>query len=407
MNIKLSNKKIYVYILVFLLTFQNAIEIYIPLISLIDELIAFVGILCILFCNKDYSTLRIKKQVVIAMIALLAFVFSGVLSNLIFSYQNIKLVLIDLFTNIKFFLSILCGYFIYKKSILSNKYYTSCARFFSGVIFVVFILDRIFHLFPSSIRYGIKDSTLFFYHSTYLAGAMVFLIAVLTIFYIPKNRIYILFDLIVLLFTLRGKAIAATAVYFILIWIRFIGKKKIKVWNILLVAVAAVVISWPQISFYFFKLSGESARSVLLITSFKILKDYFPLGTGFATYASHTASVIYSPVYIKYGFLNVWDLNPNNPMAFFDDSFWPIIIGQTGVIGTVGYIICQATLIRGCLLLTKSNKYMNVGVVFIICYLFISSIAEPAFNNSVAIPLGYVIGIILKSSTNHMKEELN
>lgn len=403
MKIRLSKIKAYVFLIVFVLIFQNAIEIYMPIASLVDELVAFVGLFCILIFYSDVMVLGKSKKIIVALIAMLLFIFAGLLSNIIFSYQNVKLVLVDFFTNIKFFLAISCGYFLYRNSTVVNTYYSLFARLFSGFIFALFILDKMFHLFPGTIRYGIETSALFYYHVTYLAGAMVFLIAVLTIFFEPRNRIYIILDLIVLFFTLRGKAIGGVVVYLILIWYRFIRKKKIKIWNLVAVAGAAVVVAWPQISFYFIELSGESARSVLLLTSLKILKDYFPLGTGFATYASHSASVVYSPVYVKYGFLNVWDLNPNNPMAFFDDSFWPIIIGQTGVIGTAGYILCQIILIRACLLLTKSNKYMNVGVLFVICYLYIASIAEPAFNNSVAIPLGYVIGIILKSSTSHLR----
>ena len=65
------------------------------------------------------------------------------------------------------------------------------------------------------------------------------------------------------------------------------------------------------------------------------MKDYFPLGTGFATYASDSAFKNYSPVYIKYGFLSESEVSPAS--YFMNDTFWSIIIAQTGFIGILLY----------------------------------------------------------------------
>lgn len=78
---------------------------------------------------------------------------------------------------------------------------------------------------------------------------------------------------------------------------------------------------------------------MLTIKAFEIARDYFPIGVGFASYASHTAAIAYSPVYYLYGVNSIWELSPNNPHAFLDDTFWPIIVAQSGFIGTICYLI--------------------------------------------------------------------
>lgn len=154
--------------------------------------------------------------------------------------------------------------------------------------------------------------------------------------------------------------------------------------------------AWSQIYFYFIELSGNSARSVMLLTSFVILKDYFPIGTGFGTFASHSAAVNYSPVYSKYGFEFIYELRNATEGTFFDDQFWPIILGQTGVIGTICYCYLLFHLFNIIQKLYRLDENSYIAALFCFIYLLVSSIAEPAFNNSVAIPLAFVIAIALK-----------
>ena len=134
----------------------------------------------------------------------------------------------------------------------------------------------------------------------------------------------------------------------------------------------------------------------MLLTSITILKDYFPIGTGFATFASHSAAVNYSPVYTKYGFELIYELRNSVTGTFFDDQFWPIILGQTGAIGTVCYVYVLFTLFKKIQRLFNVNLDLYMSALFVFIYLFISSIAEPAFNNSVAIPLAMTLTMAMK-----------
>jgi hypothetical protein len=79
------------------------------------------------------------------------------------------------------------------------------------------------------------------------------------------------------------------------------------------------------------------ARVALYLGSLSIARDYFPLGAGLGRYGSWISREQYSNLYYVYGLDRVHGLRPSNP-RFVTDTFWPQVLGETGVIGTVGYI---------------------------------------------------------------------
>lgn len=384
---------------VVLFSIQNISEQYLNL-SFIDEMYALM-IFPIVFFYFRNKIIKIKKTDLVIVVTILLFVVSGLIGNFRYEYQKWNLVLIDLLTNLKFFMSIAVSimFFDLNKLKKDQKIILIVVKSIVLMLFSMFLIDRIFNVFPNSeYRYGIKTAVLFYKHATYFAGTLIFLIAILTLFRNKKNKWYIYMACIMLIFTLRSKAIVAVAIYIILYVIVVKRNQKLKKWQIILISIICLAIAWSQISFYFIKLGGVSARSVMLFTAFKIVKDYFPIGTGFATYASHSAVVNYSPVYLKYGFTAIYELRNSVDGTFFDDQFWPIILGQTGIIGTISYIILLSYVIKKILRVKNTNKYSYMVGIFLFAYLLVASIAESAFNNSIAVPMAMLIGIIIKQS---------
>jgi hypothetical protein len=81
------------------------------------------------------------------------------------------------------------------------------------------------------------------------------------------------------------------------------------------------------------------ARTMLVIQSFHIAGDFFPIGTGAGSYASLPSFKLgYSEVYYAYGISSIWGAGPEDP-AFLMDVFWPKIVGQTGFFGVIFYSI--------------------------------------------------------------------
>ena len=381
-SIKYNQFLIVVWMLLF--TFQEALSNISSLFSYIDE--APLLIFCVISFVKILQQARvsIKKENRGYYIAVILFVATGLLGNIIYHYQTWNLVFIDLLTNLKLFGAIAFFSSYIRQSTLEGKYIADTAKLLTILLMLIFIVDRFFNIFPAEYRYGLKSAVLFYGHPTYFAGVCAFLIAVMTIYQVDKYRMYILINLV-------------SAIVYILLYI--IIKKlhgKLKVWQIIIIGIIGIACAWSQIYFYFIGLRGHSARSVMLLTSLLIMRDYFPIGTGFATYASHSAAANYSPVYSKYGFELIYELRNSTDGTFFDDQFWPIIFGQTGAIGTICYIYILGFLFKKIQKLYRINIDSYLSGLFAFIYLLISSIAEPAFNNSVAIPLAMAIVMALK-----------
>lgn len=379
---------------ILLFVFQDLLCKFSSIFSYIDEapLLIWIG-LCFYKILRN-KRLDIKDSEKTFFIVLIAFVLFGLVGNILYHYQPIKLVIIDLLTNIKFFGAIFLFEEISMLEDSSEKKCAECGKILTLILFMIFVVDRIFNIYPAEYRYGIKSAVLFYSHPTYFAGVCAFLISLMTISSPNKYKYFILLDVIMIMFTLRSKAFMSAFAFVILYIVIIKLRVKLELWQLAVLGVIAVCIAWPQINFYFIQLGGHSARSVMLLTSFQILKDYFPFGTGFATYASHSAAVNYSPVYTKYGFELIYELRNSAQGTFFDDQFWPIIFGQTGFLGSICYVYILGHLICKIQKVFKYNLKDYMIGFFIIIYLLISSIAEPAFNNSVAIPMAMVMGMI-------------
>lgn len=394
-------------ILVYLMVFQHPLEAVWGGFSSIDELIGLIG-LCISCALILAGRKSISKSSFAIAAALLVFVFSGLLGNILFQYQPWKSVLIDLFTNLKFYFSILTGYFLFRNRSWDSLRNTAIrhGKIITLFLLALFIADRIFNLYPSEVRHGIRSSVLFFGHPTYFAGAAVCLVVLLTIFFDKSNIAYIAANVLFLASTMRSKAIAAALIYIVIFFYFIVLKgrkssgakrrKAIKLRYMFALAVPAVLVAMPQIRYYYVTLGGKSTRSVLTSLSFEIARDYFPIGTGFACYASSEAAKHFSPVYNLYDleYLLRFDIYWR---SFLNDTFWPIIIGQTGAIGTAAYLIAVYLVFKRCLLLYQVNLNIFVGALFAFLYILIASMAEPAFNNSVAIPLAVLMGMAFRN----------
>ena len=357
-------------------------------------------------------------------IPLLAFVVIGLAGNLLYRYQPLKCVIIDLYTNLKFFFAIGTGYYLFvsldweEMGTIARRNAAAAA----AVLFAIFLIDQLFHFWPTDVRYGISSAQLFYIHPTYLAGAMAFLLMLLTVFYDKKNLPFIAMAVIMMAFTLRAKALASAALYVAMFVFFVVLKLHLKLWHVAVAGAGVAAIGWDKIRLYFVDNSTTMPRAIFLRTSLQVMQDYAPIGTGFGTFGSAEAGKHYSAVYLKYGFNNYYYVrdvqNVENTMrllqedgwlmlcyqlepehylygqSYMSDHFWPTIFGQTGYLGTAAFLVILAVLLKKCLSVVKHNLYAYVGVLFAFAFLLISSMAEPAFHNMVAIPLAVVMGMV-------------
>lgn len=389
------NKETYIYIiLVYLFILQPYIQTKINLFQYFDEL--FTIVLLGMSMLKLKNRRKIKKVNILIIAFLLIILVIGIISNIIYEYQKVQYVLSDILVFYKFYIIYFSFNYLFKGKIKKNDNFV---YFHIKIIIIILglltIFNYIFKIFPSGgYRYGIMINQLFFGHPTGLAAICVFLIGNVFVFGKDgRSKFLLLFILFsVMASTLRMKALAFIAVAIIMIMYVIKTNRKINTLKIVFVGILCVIISWNELEFYFVE-DTNTARGALLTTSFEIANDYFPLGTGFGTFASHFSGVNYSPIYEKYNINNVWGLSIDKP-SFVSDSFWPMILGQFGYIGFIAYVFCVILIYKKIQNEQKPiNKDIYIAKMLCLIYLLISSTAESSFVNPMSIPLAIIMGL--------------
>jgi len=136
------------------------------------------------------------------------------------------------------------------------------------------------------------------------------------------------------------------------------------------------------------------------------------VGAGFGRFGGNIASQYYSPLYYKYGLNTIYGLEKNG--KYLNDTFWPCIFGETGILGTIFYILLLGDLFFLSLNLLKktfNSKLLSANSIFFIWthLLFlaalIDSVAQPIFTKNpqfflIFLVLGYANKLSSKKQTN-------
>lgn len=407
-----ASKKYYWFIIVmYMFTLQFWMMRIISLFQYWDEIYALLAIPLAIVSTK--GKIRIKKEnkyIKHIIIALMLFVAIGLLSNVIFRYQKWFAVMQDVFINLKFFLGIATTYYLFRRFDIYK--YKNKINFHTKVLIVLFfvlvIQNKVTHVFEvADARFGISAEKLFFDHPTELASTTFFLLLILMFTYssTKKEFLFVMMASFVILMTLRFKAIV-TVMLFIYMYMIVLSGRKMKMRYLLPLLPFIVVVAGKEFFFYFF---GEStmdmARGALTYTSLRVANDTFPLGAGFGTFASWMSGVYYSPLYVIYGINGVWGLG-REWSALVSDVFWPMIIAQNGYIGVFVYCFIIYCLFRLILQCSKYDKTIFLSGMGALSYLLISSIAESAFVNPLAVPLSLIIGLCICTYKQKERESI-
>ncbi len=124
------------------------------------------------------------------------------------------------------------------------------------------------------------------------------------------------------------------------------------------------------------------ARVVLTYTSLRIGADYFPFGVGFGMFGSPISRQFQSDVYQMYHIDRVYGLDfVHDGGMFMCDTFWPMLLGENGVLGVLLYLIILLFCF-GPFFKTFIHDTSNRSVLFP-CFLFVvllvETIGKPVF----------------------------
>lgn len=406
-RLKINKDALFIIILMLVFAFQRQLIELNNIFSYIDEVFFIMVTLKIFLC-----VLKRSKKISSGDIKTLGMMFGlfviGLIGNLHSKVlQNYFQVFVDVTSIFKVFMA-----FYWVKSLdLKQKTCDQIIHTGAGIIRVLSLTMIIccllsyagFNLgMTGEIRYGIKSFLFTFYPAGNFSKYFYFAIPLLSadLYYSRKrtNYIFIGINLLIWLTTLRSRAFAFIACYLVFSYwffrIRNQKKKKIDIVNILPFAFIATVISWEQIVFYL--TSETQTRANLLRYSFITAKTYFPIGSGFGTYGSDVAVNNYSKLYTLYGFQNIYGMGSIHT-AYLNDNYWPMIVGQFGLIGTFVVVYILYRIYKDCLKFTKQDKYFYFATICMTFVLLASSIASKSYSEFTSIAVFILHGVLMQN----------
>ena len=392
----ISNKdKIILISLFYFMIFQNVLENYFNIFGILDEAmsaaIVIIAIINILSSRRKYVICKNNKKILVSVLAL---IIIGIIGNLKTDYQTMIPALKDAVCVLKGIIT-----YVFIPLCLSHlnldEYLTTMnnhLKFITGLVFLTVIANLLFDIFPYyEIRFGIKSQQIFFTHPTYLASFSVIIIILLSVNLREheENKKYIILMLLVLASTLRFKSIAFIPIYMYLYYIVFKKQRKLQLLDVGILCVLGGVFAISQVMEYFN--NPDWARNVLTMNSLNIAKDNFPIGTGFGTYASWASGESYSNIYYDYNISTTWGISPDF-YEFIADTFWPMIIGQFGVLGLGIYIYILLRIYKN--IINNDNLDYYFGQILALLYLIILSIAEASFSGPIVVVYMALIAVL-------------
>lgn len=362
--------------------------------SYCDE-IATIAVVCAAYfrfhASKNALADSMSTSSRLALVCLFAVVSAAFLGNAFCGvHASTAAILTDFLTCCKFSIALIASIYAFACSERLSALFEIEAKILLVVMTVLGIGNLFFDFgMGSEARFGIRASfTFVFDHPTYL----VFCAAGLTAFLMKdreRNMPFIVMGMFVVLLSLRSKGFAFAGVCLLLL-LTFGKSNRLSAVHIALgLAVVALIGMDQYINYY---QSAGSARGELARQAIAVANDYFPFGTGFATYGSAVTAQIdnYSPLYYMYGLSIVWGLAPG-AASFLSDTFWPTVLAQFGYFGLIAFAALLIALFAMCYKAGGSR----LPVICIFAYLLISSTSESSFFNPSAVYLAMCVGLAI------------
>lgn len=399
------------YIILILLLFETIIG-NITGFTYIDEIVvtalSIMAIIKIIYNRKFYLT---KKEKKIALSVIFIYLL-GIISTFVYNIQgNIFIGVASGFLSIKSFLGYLSFRILFNDSLTKRKNEHFFLLLIETIIICTAIIgffDRFLLIFPrNDFRWFYNTTSLYFSKITYLAFFASILMLILYYYRkcIFKSNTLLIIDMIcctfLILLTGRMKAIGFLIFFVSLIFLSDIRtRKKINIWYLIIPSCLTLICAYNSIINYFF--DSNTARSILLTTSWQIAKDYFPLGSGFGTFGTDFSRQYYSLLYNIYGIAQVYGISIEYP-AFICDSSLPSMIAETGFLGLLLFIYIFYNFF------TNISAYNTKKIVFcysILIYAVIEATGDTIFMSSRGVCL-FVVYAYFINTFNFNKQTLN
>ena len=255
-------------------------------------------------------------------------------------------------------------------------------------------------------------------HNTYFAAGViaVSLCYLYTSEFSTKNKIIFILMLSIGLISGRSKfygffALSVMAIIFSP-YIQYF-KLNFKTILVILITLALVMfVAWKKISFYFVEgIVGDAeedsiARFVLYSKSILILKDYFPFGSGFGSYATYASGLYYSDIYSQYGIDNVWGISKKF-YSFIADTYYPSL-AQFGITGVLLYITFWIYIIKKAFHFFKKTLQakLMIIVILLVCFFAIEGTTDSTITTHRGLFMMMLLGLMMGEMKNIVQNQI-
>lgn len=377
----------------FFFMLEHAIVAAVPALTYADELFAILASLMVLL-----NLGRLDSDAKLGLLLCVGLLIVGVIGNVSFGLlTNVPAIIVDIISTFKVFV---CFYFVCALSpcekIVSETIHIGVvlSKIFVVVAFIFMVISQFIDIgMTAGERYGFASYSFVYAGIPGNFSKAFYLVVPLLVFGLREkagfaDKTILALALITWCGTMRSRAFAFVGCTLLLmVWFIWLkpskgGIKRIRLIHIVVVSLVALAVVWDQLVFYF--TNDTQARANLLRFAIVTACTYFPIGAGFGTYGSNVAAELYSPLYQAYGFNLKWGMSQDEGM-FLNDNYWPMIIGQFGVIGTVLVVGILCLLFKSLLVQCRKNSskgagYTYLSVVLIIGFLLLSSAASKSYS---------------------------
>ena len=325
----------------------------------------------------------------------------GLLGNVVEGIQPNKIaVAIDFFTCNKFIIAYLSISLLLGDGRHDRiyRYCLAAGKVFLGIAALVALVNQFIGIGMNyESRFGIKAFLFVFGHPSNYAAAVVGILT-LCLVDVEKNKGTILIAIVLLVVSMRFKAIAFVGIVLLCVFL-FKRAKRLSIGFLITAGIAALILASSQIEVY---LSQETARGVLMTKSFEVANDVFPLGSGFATYGSEATKNAYPQLYLSLGFQDVYGLTSDNP-SYLSDMFYSTIIAQYGWVGLVVFVFMLVHFFMDVAQIAREREVFFWAAMAIPIYFIIASTSEPSFFSSYSVYLA--LCLVLTCASGAKRED--
>ena len=381
-------------IFIIFVLFQNIIGQLLPgFFSYWDEILCLV--LLAYYFIKTKGILQ-KSDFNYWVLILLAIII-GLTGDIKFGYQSsLSAILRDIIGFIKFPVVFLCMY----RSNLSDRLAKKIPSFIPYVkiyIAIVFMMGVV-SLFVNTgmnqdeIRNTIHPYMFLYSHPTYLTTGIICLLCILN----AVGEAGIREDLIAIgsvVLAMRTKGLAFIAVYvFLKYGSRWVRKLQFLYWPAIMVI--AFIVARSKLMLYVSY--SNSPRESLYYGAINLMMNCFPIGSGFASFASHISGRYYSTVYNIIHIAGLYDIH-GDISPDIGDAGIPYYLGQFAVLG----VLCISILIIKMIGLSLDNidKTNRMKVIYLWVLIAISIPTEAILVNN-GFEIAFVLALLSSLAKN-------